>query len=278
MNQQIGLRIRAFGVLAAVMSFSARADSSVGDEKFKALLGAFLPAFHTDFRLDNAAQEGDDVNLSDDLGLNEDQTGFVVGFEWRIAERHRLGMTYSSFTQTARKTIDREITIGDEVFPVDASIRTEHKIELIPITYSYSFIKSERNELAVTGGIHWDRTTLSLNGSSSLSPDDIDASTSASADLPLPLIGVRYDHHFSEQWSAGVSAAYFSIEFGSSELDAEGSLGSLRAYGEYRFAKRWGAGLAIDAFRIDVDADKPRWNGRYEYDYWGPQIYVTARF
>ena len=27
-----------------------------------------------------------------------------------------------------------------------------------------------------------------------------------------------------------------------------------------------------------VEADKPHLTGEYKYDYWGPQLYVTARF
>ena len=37
-------------------------------------------------------------------------------------------------------------------------------------------------------------------------------------------------------------------------------------------------GSRIDAFKLDIEADKPRLTGEYEYDYWGPQLYLTARF
>ena len=29
---------------------------------------------------------------------------------------------------------------------------------------------------------------------------------------------------------------------------------------------------------ISVDTSKENWNGGFDYGYWGPQIYVTARF
>ena len=73
-------------------------------------------------------------------------------------------------------------------------------------------------------------------------------------------------------------ASFFSIEFGEDQLDAKGSLYNLRAYTEYRFGGRFGAGLAIDAFKLKVEADKPKLTGEYKYDYWGPQLYLTARF
>jgi len=172
--------------------------------------------------------------------------------------------------------IDREITIDDVTFPIDASLRSDWSIDLIPITYSYSFLQSEKNELAGTFGIHVDKFSLEVVGT--LGNQQIVGETDSSADLRLPLTGLRYDHHFSDSWSPGVSAAYFTIEFGEDTLDADGSLYSGRAYIEYRFQGRYGAGLAIDAFSLDLDATKNNFSGSYEYDYWGPPLYLTPRF
>jgi hypothetical protein len=174
--------------------------------------------------------------------------------------------------------IDEQITIGDEVYPIDAEIRTKWTIDLIPITYSYSFMKREKDEVAATFGIHWDSISLKLTGSSSLSDEDLNAEAKATGDLPLPLIGIRWDHHFSDNWSAGLGASAFSIEFGESTLEAKGSLYNIRAYAEYRIQGRYGAGFAVDAFSLNIDADKPNLTGEYNYDYWGPQLYFTARF
>ena len=156
MNRLLVVSTAVIGVLACATSVGARADSiKPGQEKFKVMLGGFLPAFNTDVQVDDEDQTGDDVGLGNDLGVDEDESGFWVGFEWRMAEKHRLGVTYSSFTMTGERVIDEEITIGDEIYPVDATITTEHKIELIPIIYSYSFINNDSNEFAVTAGIHW---------------------------------------------------------------------------------------------------------------------------
>lgn len=261
----------------AAAATSAHADSlKPGDERFKFVAGWFLPAFGTDVRIDGDTETGDDVNLEDDLGLDGDQSGALLGFEWRMAKRHRLGLTWSQFSQNATRVIDEDITIGDETFPIDASLSSRWTIDLIPLTYSYSFLQSEKNELAATFGVHVDRFSLRVVGRSG--DDELIGETDSSADLPLPLLGLRYDHNFSDTWSAGVSASYFTIEFGESTLDAEGSLYNGKAYVEYRFRGRYGAGLAIDAFKLDLEATKNRFTGAYEYDYWGPQLYLTARF
>ena len=176
MNRLLVLSTAVIGVLACATSVGARADTvKPGQERFKVMLGGFLPAFNTDVQVDDNGQPGDNVGLGNDLGVDEDETGFWVGFEWRMAEKHRLGVTYSSFTLTGERVIDEEITIGDEIYPIDATVTTEHKIELIPILYSYSFVNNESNEFAVTAGVHWTAITLSLTGSTSLSDEDLTA-------------------------------------------------------------------------------------------------------
>ena len=151
-----------FGAIAWLTAASASADTlKPGDERFKFVAGWFLPAFDTDVAIDDTDNEGDDVNLGDDFGLDQDQSGALVGFEWRIADRHRLAASWSQFSQTATRSLDEEITIGDEVFPISAEVRTKWSIDLIPITYSYSFLKSDSNEFAATFGIHWDKISLS---------------------------------------------------------------------------------------------------------------------
>lgn len=267
----------AVGLMGVTAAFGANADDiRPGQERFEVMLGAFLPAFNSDVKVDGDTEEGNRINLGDDLGVNHDETGYIVGLGWRFKEKHRIGFTYSSFTLNGSRTIDEEIEIGDTLYPVNATLRTEQKLEIIPITYSYSFINDEKQEFAVTAGIHWTTVTLTVRGETA--DQSFQGSSKANADLPLPLFGVRYDRHLNPDWTLGVSASFFSIEFGEDQLDAKGSLANARLYGEYHFGGRYSAGLALDGFKLTLDVNKPRWQGDYDYDYWGPQLYMTARF
>jgi len=267
----------AVGLVGVAAALSVHAeDIRPGQERFEVMLGAFLPAFNTDVEVDGDTAQGDKIDLGDKLGVNQDETGYIVGLGWRFKEKHRIGFTYSNFTLNGKRTIDEEIEIGDTLYPVDATLKTQQKLEIIPITYSYSFINDDKQEFALTAGIHWTAVTLSVRGETA--DQSFQGSSKANADLPLPLFGVRYDRHFNPNWTAGVSASFFSIEFGEDQLDAKGSLANARLYGEYHFGGRYSAGLALDGFKLSLDVNKPRWQGEYDYRYWGPQLYMTARF
>lgn len=269
-------------LLLGAAGFAAAAEDALikpGDEKLTLRLGAFLPAFKTRIRVDNdALGPGDPVDLGDDLGVDQNESGGWFGAEWRFAPRHRIGFSYSRFTLSGSRTLQRNIQIDDEIFPAGAQTSTQLRLEIIPLTYSYSVLKREHDELAATIGLHWSRLSFSMQGSASLGTQDLSRDASAEANVPLPLLGLRYDHHFSDRWSAGAGVGVFALEFAEDTFSFQGSLWSVRVHAEYRFARNFGIGVALDGFQVDVDMSKNDWRGGFEYGYWGPQIYLTARF
>jgi hypothetical protein len=268
-------------MLLAAASWRAAAQEVVlpGQERWTFMLGAFLPAFKTEMQVDNdQLGSGDRVDLGRDLGVDQDTSGGWFGAEWRFAPRHRVGFTYSRFTLRGDRTLDRNLQIGDEVFPAGATVSSSLRLEIAPITYSYSLLKRPQDELAITAGLHWSRLRFQAEGSASLSTVDLSRDANAKANVPLPLLGLRYDYHFGPRWSAGASLAAFALKFGESTWNFEGSLYSARLHGEYRFARNFALGAALDGFRVKVDVSRSDWNGGFDYGYFGPQIYLTARF
>ena len=280
------IRATLFSIVMACITFPVFAQSDVikpGEERFTLGLGAVLNSFGTNVRVDNPILgRGSDVNMRDDLGADQDASSYWASGEWRIASRHRIGFAYSRFKLSGTRTMSREITIGDERYPAGAAVSSELKLQIVPITYSYSFIKTESDELAATFGVHWSRLSFKAQGSATLGTSsgafDSSNDTSAKGDLPLPLVGLRYDHHFSQQWSVGLQGAYFKLKSGEDTLHVEGETLSARTYVEYRFSRNYGFGLAIEGYQVDVEASKGSWQGGIDYRYWGPQLYLKARF
>lgn len=42
--------------------------------------------------------------------------------------------------------------------------------------------------------------------------------------------------------------------------------------------RNFALGAALGGFRVKVDASQDDWKGGFDYGYWGPQIYLMARF
>jgi hypothetical protein len=115
-----------------------------GEETFTITGGVFLPSFDTSAQVDTSLGIGTGINLEDDLGLSGDEMTFWGDVSWRFARKHRLTVGYFDFTRDASAVAKEELTIGDETFPVGASLSTEFKFQIIPIAYSYSFMNKEK--------------------------------------------------------------------------------------------------------------------------------------
>ena len=273
-------RLLVAAALVLLDGTSAAADIiQPGEEKFTVMLGAFLPAFRSKVEVDGEQTgTGDRIDTRRDLGMDQDTSGGWFGLEWRFAPRHRLGFTYSRFTLSGERTIDRDLHIDDKVYPVGADLSSQLRLEILPITYSYSFLKREKDELAATVGLHWSRMSFNVQGAITGGSLNRSNETSVKANVPLPLIGLRYDHRFNDRWSAGASAAAFALKFAEDTFEFQGSLVSARLHGEYRFTRHLAVGAALDAFKVNVKAQQREWHGGFDYGYWGPQLYLTARF
>lgn len=251
-----------------------------GEEKFRIDAGAFLASFDTTLRIDNsnAPGQGTEINLEDDLDYDDSTVTYLFGGYWRFAKHHRLYASYFVFDRDSSAQLNKELEVGDEVFPVGAGIASEFNLKIIPIAYGYSFINNEKHELTGILGLHWFKADFSIAGYASAGSTPVDADASADANVPLPVIGFSYEYRFTERWTAGAMAQAFYLKASGSSLDFSGSLLNLGVKTEYWLFKNVGIGAAVNYFNLDVDVEDSDWKGALEYKYFGPQIYVSVRF
>jgi len=272
------LVLLAFLILAPA---SSQADDWIkqGDETLTFGLGVFLQAFNTSLRLDNRqVGAGGDVDLENDLGLTEDGTVFWLNLNWRFADKHRFGVSYFNFSRDATATALEQIEIGDEIYPIGATLTTDFQASIMPFYYAYSFIKKDKHELAGSVGFHWFEISLDIEGSSSDAPGgDLDANVSASVAAPLPLLGIRYDYYVTHRWTASAHGEVFALDLTDDAFHFSGRLYNIRLSTEYWFTNNFGAGAAINLFDLDAEVDDDDWKGAIDYRYFGPQIYIRAR-
>ena len=240
-----------------------------GQDRWKFELGAFFPSINTDLQI-NDITPGDRLDLEDRLGFDDNENIFRLDGYWRFAKKHRLAFGYYQFNRDATRTLDTQIEIGDQIFPINASVSSELDLGFYTIDYLYSFYQKDKWEIAGGLGAYWIDFEFSAAGS--LGVNNYFESTDFQG--PLPYLVLSFDYYITPKWLTTVKAGYFQLDVS----DIDGRLTTLGAKLEYQFTRNWGLGLGYDSFRIDVDADDGNLKSEIEYKYQGLQVYGILRF
>jgi hypothetical protein len=80
-------------------------------------------------------------------------------------------------------TLQEQIQWGDEVFDVDLGVASTFDILLLPVSYRFSLVKSDRVDLGLSAGV------FAMFADASIAAPEIDAAEAESANFPLPVFG-----------------------------------------------------------------------------------------
>ena len=240
--------------------------------------GAFVGDFETDVSL-TGPRGGTEVNLEDDLDLDTEQSTFRGELTWRFADRHRLAVAYYEFDRSSTGAAQRSFTTDTEdqtlEFDVGVAVRTEFDWRLIPVTYTYSLIQNERFEGAATVGFHWARFQFGVEGTALVNDSGYQSAAETEvASAPLPVFGVQGDFLLTEHWRLGARAQYFGLDYDK----YSGNLVDARVTTEYRFANTLALGAGYTWYALDIDKKDNNFTYAVEYQYQGPEIYMTLMF
>jgi len=131
---------------------------------------------------------------------------------------------YYTFNRAAGGELNKDLQVGEEIFPVGAGYYTEFDYSVVPIFYGYSFINTEKHELTGILGLHWSTIDFNITGYLSAGSNVKTGEASTKASAPLPLIGFAYEYRFSDRWTAGVMAQAFYLELSDNTFDYSGSV------------------------------------------------------
>jgi hypothetical protein len=264
------------GIVFCAASALASEESTVGKDKFRLNVGAFLPAIDSELSITSKSLgSGTKIDLEGDLGFDADVSLFRLDGYWRFAPRHRLYFGYYGFDRDASKRLTDQIEIGDKLFDVGVSVSTNWAMDFFQVSYAYSFLQSEKWEIAGSLGLYYLDTAATLRGEGSIS-DGQGGWTAArqvteeeSIGLPVPIFGLAADYHITPKWCAKVRGSYFTLsidEWSGHILEGSAAL-------EYLFHKNFGIGTAYNYFDVEVDRDTTARISELDYMFQGVQIY-----
>jgi hypothetical protein len=259
---------------------TVNAAASFGEDILNLKLGGFLSEFDTVAGV--TGPNGGDPKLDfEDLGLDSDQTSFRGELMWRFASRHRVILGYYSFERSGTADAQERIEIDDPdegliVIDAGVSVDSEFDWRLVPLSYAYSFYKTDELELAGSLGVHWVDVKLGVSGIATLNGvSDQFVAESESASGPLPVLGLRADYAITPRWLLGGHAQYFGLDYD----DYSGDLLDLRLHTEYWFTDSFSAGVGYTWYNINVTNDLGSgYELDVEYNYNGLEAFVGFRF
>lgn len=245
------------------------------EDAFYLGLGVFAFSSDTELRLDGDAGRGTDIDWERDLGVPDDEDSFRIDAFWRFADRHKIRAMYFDSKRGSSKALNREITIQDEVYPIDAVLEVSLETRILEIAYEYAFLKRDNYEIAGTAGIHLTELVPEATITGSVGGADVDVGQSGKADveMPLPVLGLRGMWHLGRNFYLDAHAQYFYLSID----DSDGSIADLRA--ALSWNPSWfGVGVGYNQFVTRLDVDRDSFDGEMDWTYRGPQFFFIATF
>jgi len=263
--------LAALGVLGAGFAGAAgAAGAPLEIDRFSVELGTFLVSTDTKVRVDGTAgQEGTEFDAERTLGYS-DATRFRADAAWRFKDRHAFTAMYFDNTRRSEHVIDREITVGDNTYPVNAEVNSEFNTRIFDVAYEYVFMQRESWELAGSFGLHTIKFGIKLDASSNGGQASL--SNSVSTGAPLPLFGLRGTWQLTKQLQLNAHAQYFTLSID----EYSGEVLDMRADATWMFNKHFGVGVGYNHFDFDVDIERPKFTGSLDWKYGGGLLFLRA--
>lgn len=265
-------------VLLLIAGFAGSAGAQrAGEQRLWLQFGAFYPNVDSSAQISDPASgiSGTPFDFESELGLAERKTLGQLLIGARLSERWRSEFEYFSLRRSASRALATSIVVDDTTFPVAAVIDSEFDSKVYRLGFGYSFLKTPAFEGGLAFGAHVTDFRIALGGQGSAGGGAVTVRREQrDATVPLPTIGVYGSVAFSPSWQLAARADLFSLESGG----YDGRLLNLQANLIVRFSPTLGIGLGYRLNDYRVTATRGDFNGRFEYEFRGPQAFVEVGF
>jgi hypothetical protein len=202
------------------------------------------------------------------LGLDDRINKGSIALMFRFAERSRFTVDYLKLTRHGDVVLKQPVIVGPNTYLVSDRLLTDLDLRVLGLTYTYSFLKTERFELGGGLGIRIGQADGSGEVPARRLRDTFDGVA------PLPTLTLDGTWRFTRRFSLNGRVQYFAVHTGG----VDGSLANFHGDVQFRAWKNLSAGLGYSSLRVLVDSADPGNTGRLDFQVKGPEFFLRASF
>jgi hypothetical protein len=261
--------------LAALALFATLAHAedylSPTEERVRLSLGVVRLSNNTNIQLDSSGGiQGTPINVEDTFALDKSNYEAKIQAMVRAGERHRLRFDYFSLDRSGSSTITQPIVFRDVVLQPADPLKSDLSIRTFGITYGYSFLHSDRYEVAATLGIS--DTDISARARVQTATRHVDQTEDQAG--PVPTIGLDATYVVSKRFYIDGRAQYLKVRVD----DLDGSLGIYELDALYRLRPNVSFALGYTMFRANLTSAQAKQAGFFNFNSKGPEFFVRIAF
>jgi hypothetical protein len=231
-------------------------------------LGYFGPSFEASVRVNSRTLGlGSYVTLENAFELPTNQNVFRIEAYFRITKHHKISAGYYGLSRDGSSVLERELRIGENVYPIGSVAIAEEKFDLFNLIYAYSIVNNEEIESGASIGISIMRYFLDSRRDVIGFENKIDVDIT----LPIPVLGLHTTYHLWKKFDA-----LFYLNFFTVKIDIyDGVLWGAGLGIQYFLIDQIALGLGFNIFKLDVFVDDPgEFQGRINYFHQGIAFYA----
>ena len=232
-------------------------------------LGLFVTDRGTQLKVTgDVPDSGTDVDLENDLGFDTSDSVLRIDGYFRFNEAHRIDFSAFDLSRSASKQIQRDIEWDGEIYPVDTVVSAGLDLTIYKLAYTWSFMRRERGFVGASIGAYVADIGTSLEASS------LSLVSSHGLTAPMPVVGMRGQYEFADQWTLRGSAEFFAVDYG----DYSGNLYDMYAGVDYQLFENVAVGLGYNRVHFDIAVAKTDFNGDLDWRYDGGLLFLKFDF
>jgi hypothetical protein len=258
-------------MLAAATAAHAEDYFSPTEERVRLSLGTIYLSAKTTVQVDSkTGAAGTVVDAEHDLGMSKDDFEAKFQLMLRLGERNRVRFDYFSLDRTGDTTLNKEILFRNvELLPGDP-VQSNLSIDVLSLTYGYSFIHNEKFELAATLGIN--DTDISARARVNTAVRHVNQTEDQAG--PFPTVGLDATYVISKHFYLDGRVAYFKAN--ADKLD--GSLGIYELNALYRLRPNISFALGYELLKAHLESNRASKAGLFDFTTQGPELFVRVAF